>query len=45
MAAAAPWESFKDFGKEWLRHAATWGDVCLRAADGVLRELRAYGKF
>ena len=45
VASAAPWESFKDFGKEWLRHAATWGDVCLRAADGVLRELRAYGKF
>ncbi len=45
VASAAPWESFKGFGREWLRHAAVWGDVMLRGADGLLRELRTYGKF
>ena len=45
VASAAPWESFKGFGREWLRHAAVWGDVSLRLCDGLLREMRAYGKF
>ncbi len=45
VASAAPWESFKNFGKEWLTHAATWADVVLRAVDGLLREMRSYGKF
>jgi hypothetical protein len=45
VASAAPWESFKGFGREWIRHAAVWGDVTLRVIYGVLQELRAYGKF
>jgi len=45
VASASPWESFKGFGREWIRHAAVWGDVILRLTDGVLQELRAYGKF
>lgn len=44
VASEAPWESFKSFGKEWLRHAAVWGDVIWRLLDGILRDLRSYGK-
>lgn len=45
VASAAPWESFKGFGREWVRHAAVWGDVVLRLFEGMLREMRVYGKF
>lgn len=45
LAADSPLESFKDFGREWLRHAATWGDAGLRTLHGLYLELRTFGKF
>lgn len=45
MAEEAPLRSTLDFGREWLRHAATWGDVVLRWSASTLTELRAAGKF
>lgn len=45
IASETPWHSFKGFGKEWLRHAAVWGDLIWRSLDGWIRDLRVYGKF
>ena len=45
MAEAAPLRSVREFGHEWLRHAATWGDVILRWSASAIAELRNYGKF
>lgn len=44
LAERSPWESFKDFGHEWLTNAATWADVGFRAAYGIWTDLRAYSK-
>jgi hypothetical protein len=38
-ADASPWRSVVDFSREWLRHAATWGDVFLRHCEGWLVRL------
>ncbi len=32
----SPWEHASEFGMEWLRHAATWGDVLWRWGDAVI---------
>jgi hypothetical protein len=45
VASGSPLDSFVSFGKEWIRHAATWGDAGLRALHALLTGLRAYGKF
>lgn len=41
LASEAPLRSMRDFGMEWFRHAATWGDVALRHAVDWLRAGRA----
>ena len=33
------WEHFRDFGMEWLRHAATWGDAGWRWANAGIEWL------
>lgn len=40
VGSDAPLASFRDFGMEWLRHAATWGDEGLRRGVAVLAEVR-----
>jgi hypothetical protein len=45
VAADAPLESARDFGMEWFRHAATWGDVFLRWSAQTITDLRAAGRF
>jgi hypothetical protein len=44
LAADSPVASFKDFGREWLRHAATWSDVGLRWLTDFLLETRRVWK-
>ncbi len=36
----APLDSARDFGREWLRHAATWGDEIFRRMDGEVGKIR-----
>ncbi len=40
LAADAPLRSFRDFGLEWLRHAAVWGDAALRHGAETALEVR-----
>ena len=40
LAGHAPLESIRDFALEWLRFAATWGDVFVRWVNGVITHLR-----
>lgn len=35
-ADASPWQSTIDFSREWLRHAATWGDVIYRYGENFV---------
>jgi hypothetical protein len=34
MASEAPLQDTREFGREWLRHAATWGDALWRELSG-----------
>jgi hypothetical protein len=45
LAEKAPLESAREFAREWLRHAMTWGDVLWRTAWQAISELRTTGKF
>jgi len=40
VGADAPLLSLREFGMEWLRHAATWGDEGIRRGVAVLAEVR-----
>jgi hypothetical protein len=41
MAAESPWHDTREFGYEWLRHAATWGDMAWRGLIGWFGAIRA----
>jgi hypothetical protein len=41
LAAESPVENTREFAMEWIRHAATWGDLLLRMATDAVAELRA----
>lgn len=45
LAAQNPVQNMRDFAMEWVRHAATWGDVVMRWANHSVESLREYGKF
>jgi hypothetical protein len=45
VAAESPLQNCRDFAMEWLRHAATWGDVFLRWGNAMITEFRAAGRF
>lgn len=45
VAGDSPWQNTREFAMEWLRHAATWGDMLLRQASEVMAGCRAAGKF
>jgi len=45
MAAESPLHDAREFAMEWLRHAATWGDVFWRRAQWLMEELHAAGRF
>jgi hypothetical protein len=45
VAAESPLQNCRDFALEWLRHAATWGDMVLRWGNAMVAEFRAAGKF
>lgn len=45
LAEKSPLENIRDFGMEWLRHAATWSDILLRFGNHAWLELRAAGRF
>ncbi|MES2660478.1 MAG: hypothetical protein V4689_17770 [Verrucomicrobiota bacterium] len=40
VAGHSPLESVREFGLEWLRFAATWGDALMRWANTLIAELR-----
>lgn len=44
MAADSPLHDARDFSLEWLRHAATWGDVFWRWSQRVVGALVAAGR-
>jgi hypothetical protein len=39
MAADSPLRDAREFSLEWLRHAATWGDVFWRRAQWVIETM------
>jgi hypothetical protein len=45
VAAESPLQNCREFAMEWLRHAATWGDLFLRWANAMIVNFRAAGKF
>ncbi|MES2439368.1 MAG: hypothetical protein V4584_09890 [Verrucomicrobiota bacterium] len=45
LAEKSPLQNTREFALEWLRHAATWGDMFLRWGNQAIEELRAAGKF
>jgi hypothetical protein len=45
VAGDSPWQNSKEFAMEWLRHAATWGDMLLRRTTEAIAGLRAAGRF
>ncbi len=45
VAAKSPWLNLQNFGLEWLRHAAIWGDQLWRWAVQAIEDLRVAGKF
>jgi len=45
VAAQSPLRDLREFGMEWLRIAATWGDAVWRALLAAVAQLRAAGKF
>ncbi len=44
-AHESPIDSARDFGREWLRHAATWGDGIYRRVNGEIGRVRGWGGF
>jgi len=45
VAAQSPLRDLREFGLEWLRVAATWGDAVWRTVLATLEHIRAAGKF
>ena len=45
VARESPLENIREFAMEWLRHAATWGDVLLRWSERMIDAFRIAGKF
>jgi hypothetical protein len=45
VAADSPLQNTREFGMEWLRHAATWGDMLLRGTDRLIDAVRTAGRF
>ncbi len=45
LAADSPLNNTREFAREWLRHAATWGDGMLRWMMAVIEAIRVTGKF
>jgi hypothetical protein len=44
-ASESPLENAREFGMEWLRHAATAGDAFWRFANTLIGDFRAAGRF
>ncbi len=44
VADAAPLRNALEFGREWVRHAATWGDIAWRWSVRAVSELRTAGR-
>jgi hypothetical protein len=38
-ADASPWDSAISFAREWVRHAATWGDWIFRHGEEVISRI------
>ena len=45
VAAPAPLRDLREFGMEWLRVAATWGDAVWRTLVAMVDDIRTAGKF
>ncbi len=45
VADSEPWQSFKEFCREWLKTAATGVDVILHGARALWAEMEAYARF
>lgn len=45
VAAESPLRDTRQFGKEWIRNAATSGDVIFRHGNQLVEEVRRFGKF
>jgi hypothetical protein len=45
VAGESPWRATREFALEWLRYAATWGDMAWHWAVRMFADLRAYAKF
>lgn len=45
VAEGSPLRNTRDFAMEWLRHAATWGDLILRGVVRAVAEFKAAGRF
>jgi len=45
VAADTPWQDFKEFGREWIRYAATWGDMLWRTVEHGIASLKQAGRF
>jgi hypothetical protein len=45
VAAESPLHNCREFAMEWLRHAATWGDLFVRWVNAMIVSFRAAGKF
>jgi hypothetical protein len=45
IAENSPMQNTREFAQEWLRLAATWGDLLWRSALQAISEFRAAGKF
>jgi hypothetical protein len=45
VAGDSPWQNTREFAMEWLRHAATWGDMLLRRTNEAIAAFRAAGRF
>ncbi len=45
VAADSPLQSVREFAMEWLRIAATWGDIFVRWANQIIGDFREAGRF
>lgn len=45
VAAESPLHNCREFAMEWLRHAATWGDLFVRWVNAMIVSFRVAGKF
>ncbi len=45
VAEKAPLQNCREFGLEWFRHAATWGDMVLRWGNQCIVNFREAGRF